>query len=135
VFRRYTDQTFQTKVPHDPNLGFMGPILRAHVSLDVNTQGWNYRLVIDNRWRFSLLFFYRISIRLGFLTIDFQPCKYVCIFVNIAVQIECFGNARFLFLPEPNQSLLNLPKFYPMYPNLLNSEMRSHLLHPQLLHH
>jgi len=30
-------------------------------------------LVIDNRWRYSLLFFYRISIRLYFLTIDFQP--------------------------------------------------------------
>jgi len=36
-------------------------------------QGWNYRLVIDNRWRFSLLFFYRILIRLYFFTIDFQP--------------------------------------------------------------
>jgi len=34
-------------------------------------QGWNYRLVIDNRWRY--FFFYRISIRLYFFTIDFQP--------------------------------------------------------------
>jgi len=33
-------------------------------------QGWNYRLVIDNRWRYSLLFFHQISIRLYFLTID-----------------------------------------------------------------
>jgi len=34
----------------------------------------NRRLVIDNRWRYSLLFFYRISICLYFLTIDCQPC-------------------------------------------------------------
>jgi len=39
-------------------------------------QGWNYRLVIDNRWRYSLLFFYQISIRLYFLTIDFQTCAW-----------------------------------------------------------
>jgi len=25
-------------------------------------QGWNSRLVIDNRWRYSLIFFYRLSI-------------------------------------------------------------------------
>jgi len=42
-----------------------------------SSQGRKYRLVIDNRWRdnrwrYSLLFFYRISIRLYFLTIDFQ---------------------------------------------------------------
>jgi len=33
-------------------------------------------MAIDNRWRYSLLFFYRISIRLYFFTIDFQPWLY-----------------------------------------------------------
>jgi len=31
VYRRYTDKTFQTEIPHDPNLGFMGPTIRAEV--------------------------------------------------------------------------------------------------------
>jgi len=30
-------------------------------------------MVIDNQLRYSLLFFYRIPIRLYFFTIDFQP--------------------------------------------------------------
>jgi len=36
------------------------------------TQSWNYRLVIDNRWRYSLLFFYRISFRLYCCFIEYQ---------------------------------------------------------------
>jgi len=32
-------------------------------------------LSISNRWRYSLLFYYRISIRHYFLTIDFQPWR------------------------------------------------------------
>ncbi|XP_076807003.1 hephaestin-like protein [Clavelina lepadiformis] len=31
VYRRYTDDSFETAMPHDPNLGFMGPTLRAEV--------------------------------------------------------------------------------------------------------
>ena len=37
VYRRYTDQTFQKEVPQDSNIGFMGPVLRAHVSLGAIT--------------------------------------------------------------------------------------------------
>jgi len=36
-------------------------------------QGWNYQLVIDNRWRYSLLFLSNIDSSL-LSTIDFQPC-------------------------------------------------------------
>ena len=32
VYRRYTDDSFETAMPHDPNLGFMGPTLRAEVN-------------------------------------------------------------------------------------------------------
>jgi len=37
---------------------------RVHVQLSITfNRGWNYRMVIDkNRWRYFLIFFYRISI-------------------------------------------------------------------------
>jgi len=36
-------------------------------------QGWNYRLVIDNRWRYSLLSLIEYQF-LYFFIIDFQLC-------------------------------------------------------------
>jgi len=33
-------------------------------------------IVIDNRWRYSILFLYRISIRLYFFTVDFWSWLY-----------------------------------------------------------
>jgi len=35
-------------------------------------QGLNYRLVIDNRWHYSLLFFYQISICLYYSFIEYR---------------------------------------------------------------
>ena len=33
MYVQYTDDTYSTKVPHDPNLGSMGPTIRAEVGL------------------------------------------------------------------------------------------------------
>jgi len=43
---------------------------------------WNYRLIIDNRWCYSQLFFYRILICLYFFPIDFQPWTYLVLRKN-----------------------------------------------------
>jgi len=42
------------------------------VGLSVSGPGLGLSIVIDNRWSYFLLFFYQISIRVYFLTIDFQ---------------------------------------------------------------
>jgi len=43
----------------------------TYLILNPPTQGWNYRLVIDNnRWRYFLLFFYRISVVSAFLILN-----------------------------------------------------------------
>lgn len=41
VYRRFTDDTYTVRMQHDPNLGFMGPTIRAEVGDVINIHLWN----------------------------------------------------------------------------------------------
>jgi len=56
-------------------------------------------LVIDNRWRHSLLFFYRISICLYFFTIDFQSWGYPPHFPELALLVSRFTLESIITIP------------------------------------
>jgi len=68
-------------------------------------------LSIGNRWRYSLLFFYRISIYLYFFTIDFQPCT--CYYQSIHSKVEAIPLSA---LPKDKTSeLAGLFSHYPSF--------------------